>query len=52
MVNYLYSIGEIEKNHEVFAESGQVVASAEVKRTLRADLASSDLVPARASSRT
>jgi malonyl-CoA decarboxylase len=47
MVNYLYSIGEIEKNHEVFAESGQVVASAEVRRTLRADLASSDLVPAR-----
>jgi malonyl-CoA decarboxylase len=47
MVNYLYSIGEIEKNHEVFAESGQVVASAEVRRMLRADLASSDLVPAR-----
>ncbi|WP_092516432.1 malonyl-CoA decarboxylase [Afipia sp. GAS231] len=47
MVNYLYSIGEIEKNHEAFAESGQVVASAEVRRTLRADLASSDLVPAR-----
>jgi malonyl-CoA decarboxylase len=47
MVNYLYSIGEIEKNHEVFAESGLVVASAEVRRTLRADLASSDLVPAR-----
>jgi malonyl-CoA decarboxylase len=47
MVNYLYSIGEIEKNHEVFAESGQVVASREVQRTLRADLASSDLVPAR-----
>jgi malonyl-CoA decarboxylase len=30
MVNYLYSIDKIEKNHEVFAESGQVVASAEI----------------------
>lgn len=30
MVNYLYSIGEIEKNHELFAENGHVVASAEV----------------------
>jgi malonyl-CoA decarboxylase len=47
MVNYLYSIGEIEKNHEAFAESGQVVASSEVRRTLRADLASHDLVIAR-----
>ena len=46
MVNYLYSIDEIEKNHEAFAENGQVVASVDVRRTLRADLASSDLVPA------
>jgi malonyl-CoA decarboxylase len=45
MVNYLYSIGDIEKNHEVFAESGQVVASPEVRRSLRANLASSELVP-------
>jgi malonyl-CoA decarboxylase len=47
MVNYLYSIGDIEKNHEVFAESGQVVASPEVRRSLRANLASSELVPVR-----
>jgi malonyl-CoA decarboxylase len=31
MVNYLYSIREIEKNHELFAEHGQVVASVEVQ---------------------
>jgi malonyl-CoA decarboxylase len=46
MVNYLYAIADIEKNHEVFAESGEVVASTEVRRMLRADLVSSDLVAA------
>jgi malonyl-CoA decarboxylase len=47
MVNYLYALDEIEKNHEAFAEKGVVVASAEVRKTLRAELLSSDLVPSR-----
>ncbi|PZQ46238.1 MAG: MCD, Malonyl-CoA decarboxylase MCD [Rhodovulum sulfidophilum] len=34
MVNYLYDLGQIEKNHEAFAEKGLVAASAEVRRAL------------------
>jgi malonyl-CoA decarboxylase len=32
MVNYLYDVGEIEKNHEAYAEDRFVVASGSVKR--------------------
>ena len=46
MVNYLYALDEIEKNHEAFAEKGTVAASSMVRKALRTDLASSDLVPA------
>jgi malonyl-CoA decarboxylase len=46
MVNYLYALDEIEKNHEAFAEKGTVAASPMVRKALRADLASHDLVPA------
>ena len=35
MVNYQYVLADIEKNHEVYAEAGEVVASAAVKRMLR-----------------
>ncbi len=35
MVNYLYDLGEIEKNHEAFANHSEVVASREVHRLLR-----------------
>ncbi|WID99883.1 malonyl-CoA decarboxylase (plasmid) [Bosea vestrisii] len=45
MVNYLYALDEIEANHEAFAENGKVAASAPVRKTLRADLPSRDLVP-------
>ncbi len=45
MVNYLYALDEIEKNHEAFAEKNLVVASAAVRKQLRADLPSQDLVP-------
>ena len=45
MVNYLYAPDEIEKNHEVFAEKGVVAASSMVRKALRADLPSCDLVP-------
>jgi malonyl-CoA decarboxylase len=36
MVNYLYDLGQIEKNHEAYAERGLVAASTEVRRTLSA----------------
>ncbi|MFC0283079.1 malonyl-CoA decarboxylase [Camelimonas abortus] len=35
MVNYLYALDDIEKNHEAFAEHGEVAASAAVKKLLR-----------------
>jgi len=42
MVNYLYDVDEIEKNHEVYADSRTVVASGTVQRLLRPPL---ELVP-------
>jgi malonyl-CoA decarboxylase len=42
MVNYLYELDDIEKNHEAFAEGRTVVASNTVQRLLRAPL---ELVP-------
>jgi malonyl-CoA decarboxylase len=45
MVNYLYALDEIEKNHEAFAEKGTVAASPTVRKAVRADLPSRDLVP-------
>ena len=35
MVNYLYDLGQIERNHERFANAGEVVASNGVRRLLR-----------------
>jgi malonyl-CoA decarboxylase len=40
MVNYLYALGEIEANHEGFAEKGIVAASTAVHRAIRPDLSS------------
>jgi len=42
MVNYLYDVDEIEKNHEAYADSRTVVASGAVQRLLRPPL---ELVP-------
>jgi malonyl-CoA decarboxylase len=42
MVNYLYDLDDIEKNHEAYAEGPTVVASNAVQRLLRAPL---ELVP-------
>lgn len=42
MVNYLYNIDHIEKNHEAFAEQRTVVAASGVQRYLRPSL---ELVP-------
>jgi malonyl-CoA decarboxylase len=44
MVNYLYALDEIERNHEAFAEKGVVAASPTVRKALRTDLPSRDLV--------
>ncbi len=35
MVNYLYDLSDIEKNHEAFTNEGQVVASSAVNRLVR-----------------
>ncbi len=35
MVNYLYDVDQIEKNHEAFANNGEVVASRAVRKLLR-----------------
>ena len=42
MVNYLYDLDDIEKNHEAYAEGPTVVASNAVQRLLRPPL---ELVP-------
>jgi malonyl-CoA decarboxylase len=44
MVNYQYDLGEIEKNHEAYAEHRTVVASSAVSRLARP--APLELVPA------
>lgn len=36
MVNYRYNLADIEANHEAYRTSGEVAASAAVKRLLRA----------------
>jgi malonyl-CoA decarboxylase len=43
MVNYLYDLEDIEKNHEAYAEGRRVAASSAVRRYLRGTTA--DLVP-------
>jgi malonyl-CoA decarboxylase len=43
MVNYLYDLGDIEKNHEAYAESRTVTAASAVRRLARP---TRDLVPA------
>jgi len=35
MVNYLYRLEDIEKNHEIYANDGEVVASTAVKKLLK-----------------
>jgi malonyl-CoA decarboxylase len=36
MVNYLYDLAAVERNHEAFANDGEIVASAEMRRLERA----------------
>ena len=37
MVNYLYDLDEIEKNHEAYANHGKIAASSGVRRLLKAE---------------
>lgn len=37
MVNYLYRLDDIEKNHEAYANQGQIAASSAVKKLLKAE---------------
>src|SRR5206468_7154817 len=37
MVNYLYRLGDIEKDHEAYANDGEVVASSAVKKLLKGE---------------
>jgi malonyl-CoA decarboxylase len=37
MVNYLYRLDDIEKNHEAYANDGEVVASSAVKRLIKGE---------------
>jgi malonyl-CoA decarboxylase len=37
MVNYLYRLEDIEKNHEAYANQGEIVASSAVKKLLKND---------------
>jgi malonyl-CoA decarboxylase len=39
MVNYLYDLDDIEKNHEAFANQGEVAASSAVRRMLKTERA-------------
>jgi malonyl-CoA decarboxylase len=45
MVNYLYDLGDIERNHEAYAEHRTVVAASAIRRLVRAP--ASELVPVR-----
>jgi malonyl-CoA decarboxylase len=37
MVNYLYRLEDIEKNHEAYANQGEIAASSAVKKLLRGE---------------
>ncbi|MCW5705238.1 MAG: MCD, Malonyl-CoA decarboxylase MCD, partial [Bradyrhizobium sp.] len=37
MVNYLYRLDDIEKNHEAYANQGEVIASSAVKKLLKGE---------------
>jgi malonyl-CoA decarboxylase len=43
MVNYLYDLAEIEKNHEAFANQGAIAASSAVKKLVPAARARSPM---------
>ena len=46
MVNYCYDLDEIERNHEGYAERGEVTASPAVRKLLRAEIPERELAAA------
>ena len=46
MVNYCYDLDEIERNHEAYAEKGEVIAAPAVRKLIRADLPVRELASA------
>lgn len=48
MVNYLYDLGDIEKNHEAYAESRTIVAANAIRRLARPSRAVTTTAPAAA----
>jgi malonyl-CoA decarboxylase len=45
MVNYLYDLAAIEKNHEIYAESGEVVCAPAVRKIPLGDAAAASITP-------
>jgi malonyl-CoA decarboxylase len=45
MVNYQYDLGDIERNHEAYAEHHTVVAASGIRRLVR--VPATELVPAK-----
>jgi malonyl-CoA decarboxylase len=43
MVNYLYDLAAIEKNHEIYAESGEVVCASAVRKILSSGAATGSI---------
>jgi malonyl-CoA decarboxylase len=43
MVNYLYDLATIEKNHEVYAETGEVVCASSVRKILSSGAATNSI---------
>src|SRR5579871_3223288 len=46
MVNYLYDLGDIEKNHEAYAESRTIIATSAIRRLARPSRALTAVEPA------
>ena len=49
MVNYLYDLKYIERNHEAYAETGAVASSSQVQKLIKAVPQSKSLTPVRLS---
>jgi len=46
MVNYLYDLGDIEKNHEAYAESRAIIATSAIRKLARPSRALAPIEPA------
>ncbi|HKD28014.1 MAG TPA: hypothetical protein VKC66_19175 [Xanthobacteraceae bacterium] len=46
MVNYLYDLGDVEKNHEAYAENRTVIATSAIRKLARPSRALAPIEPA------